>query len=161
MNTDVIILLMADGMLLPLGVVTLYALGRLPVGNRWKMLVDIILAGLGTLIIAKVLGVVITPEEVRPFLQYGLQAKASYLGNPGFPSDHVLLGMFMTVTVWWILRNKWVTAIMFGMVTIMAIGRVLGLVHTTLDVVGAMVIGCIGLIWYYRHSIFNKMLRKS
>lgn len=106
------------------------------------------MAGVTSYILAKFIGSAWRPEQLRPFEQLGVNPGAAYLNNPGFPSDHALLGFFLTLAVWFCTRNRKFTIIMAVLTILMCIGRVMALVHTPLDIAGALVISAVGALWY-------------
>ena len=77
-----------------------------------------------------------------------MQAGASYLNNPGFPSDHALFTAFLTFAVWYGTRWRAGTLAMAVLTVLVCVGRVLALVHTPLDVVGGIVVAAVGALWY-------------
>ena len=78
----------------------------------------------------------------------GVEPGAAYLNNPGFPSDHALFTMAITLAVWFGTRDKLLSSVCLVLTLLVGIGRVLALVHTPLDVAGGLLIACIGIIWY-------------
>lgn len=147
--TEVLIKIAADGLVVVIaliGAVTL--LLKVPRGKRFETYSVVLMAGLTAYLVAKLIGSIYQPETMRPFEQLGLDAGAAYLNNPGFPSDHVLFCMAITLAVWFGTGMKRIAYLLFGLTVIVAIARVVALVHTPLDVVGGMVIACAGLPWY-------------
>lgn len=116
--------------------------------SRYDTYARIMLAGLSVYFTAKLVATFWQPETLRPFEKLGVEAGASYLNNPGFPSDHTLLAGFLTVTVWYATGSRTLTLAMAIMAAGIAIGRVLALVHTPLDVMGGLAISFIALAWY-------------
>src|SRR3954468_7200697 len=101
MTTQTIIKLFADGAILPIIFIAGYALLFLiPKGARFEAYARILMAGLTAYLLAKLLGAVYQPATERPFEILGVAAGASYLNNPGFPSDHALFTAFLTLAVW-------------------------------------------------------------
>ena len=140
---------MADGLVIPVVVVGVWALLFLvPKGHRLESYSRILMAGLTAYLVAKLLGSIYQPEFERPFQQLGVKAGALFLNNPGFPSDHVLFCTAITLAVWFETRRKKLAAVLFGATILIAIGRVLALVHTPLDVLGGLVIAFAGVPWY-------------
>ena len=109
------------------------------------------MAGVTSYLAAKIIAFFYQPETLRPFEKLGVDPGAAYLPNPGFPSDHALFAMFLTLAVWFSTRNKWIAGAMLVMTLAMGVARVLALVHTPLDVIGGFAIATIGVIWY-RHT---------
>lgn len=155
--------LLADGMLVPIGAIAIYVLiWRVPKSHRYDRYTRIMMAGVTSYVAAKLVSAVWQPEKLRPFEKLGIDAGASSLNNPGFPSDHALFAMFLTLAVWYVTRSRKLTAVMFVLVGLMCIGRVLALVHTPLDVVGGMLFACVGAIWYVQRSkLFKNTLAKT
>lgn len=106
------------------------------------------MAGLTAFLIAKLLGTLYQPAIERPFEALGVEAGASYLNNPGFPSDHALFVMAITLAVWFETRMKKTTIVLLALTLVVCVGRVLALVHTPLDVIGGILVAMTGMVWY-------------
>ena len=106
------------------------------------------MAGLTSLLAGKMLSLLYQPAVARPFLELGLAPGAAYVDNPGFPSDHALLATVAVVAVYALTRNRRLVAVLGLLVAVMCIGRVVALVHTPLDVVGGILAGLVGAVWY-------------
>lgn len=158
-----LISLLADGLLLPIGVIALYVLiWRVPRSRRYDLYTRIMMAGISSYLLAKLVSAVWQPEKLRPFEKLGIDAGASSLNNPGFPSDHALFAMFLTLAVWYVTRSRTLTLAMFVLVLLMCTGRVLALVHTPLDIVGGMAFACVGALWYAQETkVFKNTLAKT
>lgn len=158
-----LISLLADGLLLPIGVIALYALiWRVPRSRRYDIYTRIMMAGISSYLLAKLVSAVWQPEKLRPFEKLGIDAGASSLNNPGFPSDHALFAMFLTLAVWYVTRSRTLTLAMFVLVLLMCTGRVLALVHTPFDIVGGMAFACVGALWYAQGTkVFKNTLAKT
>lgn len=153
MTTQTIITLIADGAVIPIILIAGYALLFLvPRGARFDAYARILMAGLSAYLIAKLLGAVYQPATERPFELMGVAAGASYLNNPGFPSDHALFTTFLTLAVWFETRRKGLTIILAILTISVCIGRVLALVHTPLDVIGGIAVACLGALWYLQRG---------
>lgn len=149
---------MADGLMIPIVLVAGYALiWKVPRSARWETYARIVMAGLTTYLLAKLIAAVWQPDAARPFELTHQAAGALYLQNAGFPSDHALFAMFLTLAVWFEARTKKLAAIMFVLTVLVCIGRVLALVHTPLDVTGGVVIACLGAVWYLQHDSAHAM----
>lgn len=109
----------------------------------------VIMAGLTSLLTGKLLSLIYQPSTKRPFLEQGVTAGAAYIDNPGFPSDHVLLATIVALTVVVLVKKRWLTACMIVVVLAIGVGRILALVHTPLDVIGGIIAGLSGGLWYY------------
>ena len=156
MTTQTIIKLLADGAIIPIVAIAGYALlFLLPKNQRLSAYTRIIMAGLTAYLFAKLLGMLYQPAGERPFEILGVAAGASYLNNPGFPSDHALFTAFLTLAVWFETRKKGLAITMAILTVLMCIGRVLALVHTPLDVIGGVVIASFGAIWYLQPQVIT------
>jgi membrane-associated phospholipid phosphatase len=82
----------------------------------------------------------------------GVEAKASFLKNPGFPSDHILFCTAITLAVWFETRKKNISILLLILTLLVGVGRVVGLVHTPLDVLGGIVIASLGALWYLQRD---------
>jgi len=105
-------------------------------------------AGLTAYLFAKLIGSFFQPEHLRPFELAGKAAGASYLNNPGFPSDHLLFATAITLAVWFETKQKYLTWVLMSLLVVVAVGRVAAGVHTPLDVIGGAVIASLGALWY-------------
>jgi membrane-associated phospholipid phosphatase len=151
--THTLIKLIADGAIIPIVLLAGYALLFLiPRGHRFEAYARIAMAGLTAYLFAKLLASVYQPSGERPFEILGVAPGASYLNNPGFPSDHTLFATFLTLAVWFETRRKDITIILAVLTLLMCIGRVLALVHTPLDVTGGVVVACLGGLWYLQRG---------
>lgn len=154
---DILVKIIADGLVVPVVVLGGWALlFRVPKANRYHAYARILMAGLTAYVLAKLLGSIYQPEMERPFEQLGVAAGASFLNNPGFPSDHILFCTAITLAVWFETRMKRLTLLLALLTAAVAIGRVLALVHTPLDVIGGVVIAVLGGLWYLQGSEQSK-----
>ncbi len=146
---DLLIRLAADGAMIPIVLISAYALVyKVPKGKRLKSYSMILVAGLTAYLLAKLIGYIYQPESLRPFELVGQAAGATFLNNAGFPSDHVLLATVLTCAVWFMTKQKVITWILIALVVIVGVGRVLALVHTPIDVIGGVLIALVGSLWY-------------
>lgn len=147
---DIIIRLIADGLVPVVAVIGIYVLiFKFPKGaNRVHAYTRIIMAGLTALLFAKLVASIWQPDAARPFIEMGVAAKAAYIDNAGFPSDHVLFIAAIAFAVWFETRQRKTALLLFALVALVALGRVLALVHTPLDVLGGFVFATIGALWY-------------
>ena len=153
MTPDLLIRLLADLAVIPVVLLGAYALlFKVPKGQRFQAYSRVLMAGLTAYLLAKFIGFVYQPSDLRPFELLGVEPGASFLDNPGFPSDHVLFVTAITLAVWFETKQKLISLILVGLVAAVAIGRVLALVHSPLDVIGGLVIACIGALWYVQKN---------
>lgn len=154
---EVLIKFLADGLLF---VIILCGAGLFLLANRpstWpKNLPLVIMAGLTSLLVGKLLSLIYQPSIARPFLERGLEAGAAYIDNPGFPSDHMLLASVIVLVVLFMTPYK-KSAMLLGILAIcMGAARVMALVHTPLDIAGGIIAGLAGVVWYYNHRIASR-----
>ena len=148
-SMDILIRLLADGLVIVIALVGVGALLlKTPVKDRYDRFTRVFMAGITSYILAKFIGRLWQPAELRPFEQLGLDPGAAYLNNPGFPSDHALLAFFLVFAVWFATKSRAVTITLAVLAVLMCAGRVLALVHTPLDIVGSLAITALGAVWY-------------
>lgn len=153
MNT--LIRIIADGLIIPTVLIGVWVLWRyVPQSEKFRKYSYALMAGLTSLLVAKLLSILYQPASERPFELLGQKAGALYLDNPGFPSDHALFVTVIAVAVWALTGKKKISIVLAGLVLLICVGRVLALVHTPVDVVGGVVAGLVGGIWYI--SMFDK-----
>lgn len=146
---DIVVRILADGMLLPIVIIGTYMLiAKVPNNRKFESYKRVLIAGLTAYMIAKFASIIYQPTDLRPFEIMGLSPGASYLNNPGFPSDHALFAAAITLAVWFETRDKKVTLIMAIMVGLLCLGRVLALVHSPVDVIAGVLIAFTGALWY-------------
>jgi membrane-associated phospholipid phosphatase len=162
MTAQTLIKLFADGAILPVVVIAGYALLFLiPRGHRFEAYARILMAGLSAYLLAKLLASVYQPSGERPFQILGVAPGASYLNNPGFPSDHALFTAFLTFAVWFETRRKWLAGILVALTVAVCVGRVLALVHTPLDVLGGVAVAAVGALWYMQRGKNNEIMAET
>lgn len=155
--SELFVKLIADGAVIPVVLIGAYALlFKVPHSVKYRAYCRILMAGLTAYLSAKLIGSVFQPVSQRPFELMGVEAGASFLNNPGFPSDHVLFCTAITLAVWFETRNKWLTIAVASLTLLVAFGRIVALVHSPLDVLGGVAIACIGGIWYLQREQLPK-----
>ncbi|MAU33537.1 hypothetical protein CL689_07400 [Candidatus Saccharibacteria bacterium] len=149
MTSELVIRIIADAAVVPVVLLAAYALlFKVPKGARFQAYSRVLMAGLTAYLLAKFIGFVYQPTDMRPFELLGVEPGASYLDNPGFPSDHVLFVTAITLAVWFETKQRIITGILVVLSGCVALGRILALVHSPLDVIGGVVIAAIGALWY-------------
>lgn len=149
---DLLIKLIADGAVVPIVLIGGWALLFRIRDDRVRSYARILMAGLTAYLMAKLIGSVYQPELQRPFELMGVEAGASFLNNPGFPSDHVLFCTAITLAVWFETRSKKLTILLAILTALVGLGRILALVHSPLDVLGGVVIAAVGGLWYIQRE---------
>lgn len=146
---ETIVKIIADGLVIPIALLGVFALIRyVPGKDRYQTYAKVMMAGLTSYAFAKIVGLFFQPSTMRPFELMGVEAGASFLNNPGFPSDHALFTMAIVLAIWFGARHKKIAIAAFVLTILVAVGRVVALVHTPLDVIGGILIGCVGAVWY-------------
>ena len=141
--------LIADGLVIPVALIGVYALLKtISNDEKYQAYLRVLMAGLTAYIVAKIIGAVYQPEQLRPFEVLGVSAGASFLNNPGFPSDHALFTMAITLVVWFEAKNKKLAVVCLILTLLVCVGRVIALVHTPLDVAGGLLIAYASIVWY-------------
>jgi undecaprenyl-diphosphatase len=152
--TDLFIKIIADYAVIFVVAIGAWAMLKVPKAKMYQSLARGFMVGLTALFIAKIASLLYQGE--RPFVQLGVDAKAAYLDNPGFPSDHVLLVFVITFIVWASTKNVKISVFLFVVSCLVAIGRILALVHTPIDVVGGIACAVIAALLWYSRSLFAK-----
>ena len=110
----------------------------------------ILMAGLTSFLLSKLIGHYYQPSTERPFELIGVDPGASYLTNAGFPSDHVMFIMAIMFAVWFETRQRKITYLMLFLICLVGLGRVLALVHAPIDILGGVIFAGVGCLWYIR-----------
>lgn len=149
MIIDILTRFIADAAVIVVVLIAAWALiFKIPKGHRYEAYCRILMAGLTAYLLAKFAATVYQPSELRPFEILGVDPGASYLNNPGFPSDHALFVTAIACAVWFETRLKKTSIVLFVLVGLICLGRVLALVHTPVDVIGGVLIALVGALWY-------------
>lgn len=158
---DVIVKILADVLVIPIVLIAAWLLLQIPNQEKYRAYSRILMAGLTAYLMAKLIGAIFQPEMMRPFEKLGVEAGVSFLNNPGFPSDHVLFCTAITAAVWFETRRVKVTILLAILTLCVGIGRIIGLVHTPLDVIGGILIASIGILWYLQRDEVTTKSRKN
>ena len=146
---DIVLKIVADGLVVPVVVLGVYALLRyVPKGSRYQTYARVLMAGLTAYAVAKIAGLLFQPSGLRPFEELGVDPGASFLENPGFPSDHALFTMAITLAIWFSTKRRALTIAALVLTLAVCVGRIVALVHTPLDIIGGLLIACTGVVWY-------------
>lgn len=157
MAPDFLIRVIADAAVIPVVLIGVAVLVfKIPKGQRFKAYCRILMAGLTAYLLAKIVAEIYQPSEQRPFEQLGVKAGASFLPNPGFPSDHALFVTAIALAVWFETRMKKTSILLAVLVVLVCVGRVAALVHSPLDVIGGVVIALVGAVWYVQRAPVNQ-----
>lgn len=140
--------LIADGLIVPIVIVGGLAIWFWTPKPRLEAYKYALMAGLTSLLVAKLISLVYHPAIERPFQLLGQEAGALYIDNPGFPSDHALFVTVIVLAVYALTGRKKIAYILAALALLVGVGRVLALVHTPFDVVGGVFAGLVGGFWY-------------
>jgi len=124
-------------------VIGLFALGywlTLPRKQKTEVLIMGVVAGIVAFILAKTGSAMFV--DPRPFVSDDVTPLFAYTADNGFPSDHTLLGMVITMALLSVSR-KWAVKL-FVLTVIICASRVLAGVHHPIDIVGSIVFGALG-----------------
>ena len=154
MTQELFVRILADGAVIPIVIIGSYMLVfKIPKGQRLQAYKRILLSGLTAYLFAKLISSIYQPSSERPFEELGAAAGATFLNNPGFPSDHALFVTAITLAVWFETKRKYISILLAVLVVLVCVGRVLALVHTPIDVIGGIVIASIGSLWYLNKDL--------
>lgn len=158
---DVVVQIIADTLVLPLVLVAAFMLlVCVPNSQKFAVYSRMLLAGLTSYLVAKLMATAWQPHLQRPFETLGLEPGASYLDNPGFPSDHALFVWVIVFAVWFGVRRPWFVILCATLALLVSVGRVLALVHAPVDVIGGFVAAAVGGLWYIDAKRQQKLAKK-
>ena len=150
---DLAVRLLADGALIVLLAVCAVVLVWSMRHRIWSTVPVMVMAGLTSLLVGKLMSLLYQPAIARPFIELGVSPGAAYIDNPGFPSDHALLATVAVVAVYAVTRRKWLVLALALVLVLMSVARVVALVHTPLDIIGGIAAGLAGVVWYRKLTI--------
>lgn len=157
MTAATVIQIIADWAVVPVVLIGAWSLlVYVPKGRRFEAYARVLLAGLTVYMVAKFVGTIYQPATERPYELLGLAPGASYLDNPGFPSDHALFVAAIACAVWFETKRRRVSLVLALFVIVVCVGRVVALVHTPADVIAGVFIALLGAAWYMQPSIGTK-----
>lgn len=141
-------------------VVAMFAFGywlTLPRKQRTEVLLMGIVTGIVAFILAKTGSAIY--NDPRPFVSDGVTPLFAYPADNGFPSDHTLLGMVITMALLSVSR-KWAVNL-FVLTVIIGASRVLAGVHHPVDIAGSIVFGALGgvVAIYFTSKVINSLAR--
>lgn len=151
---DLVVRLAADWLVVPMALVTVVALLRLPRKQRYLAFGRAVVLLLLSLLLAKIASLFYV--GVRPFEALGITPGASYLDNPGFPSDHALLVIGMTIIVWVVTKNKQLAIVMGCMALLVMLARIAAFVHTPVDVIGGALCAILAGLAVYGRPLLKR-----
>lgn len=143
--------IIADYLVVPIVLLGAWAILSSPKNVRWQRIWQALIAGGVALVLAWVASLLY--QDKRPFLAAGVSAKASYLINTSFPSLHVLLVFTATFVVWGATKRPVISLIMLLLSIMVAIGRIVALVHSPVDVLGGIGCALLAYLLVYGHNL--------
>ena len=123
-----------------------------PNKSKFSVYVRILVAGLMAYFTAKVMAMLYQPTDMRPFEVMGVDPLASYLPNPGFPSDHTVFVWAIMFAVWFAVKSWKLRLLMLALALSVSFGRVIALVHAPIDVYGGVLAAVVGALVYLPES---------
>ncbi len=151
--SDLLISLIADWLVIVVAVVGGVGFLILNKKDRYQAIGKALVMAVTALLLAKVASLIYQGE--RPFVTMGTEPGAAFLNNPGFPSDHALLVFTVTFIVWASTKNAVFGGVLLGMSLLVSLGRVLALVHTPIDVVGAAICALLAATIVYGRQLYS------
>ena len=147
---DILLRIIADGLVVPIALVAGVTMLRLAATERYQAIARGVVTGLIALFFAGIARLFYQDGE-RPFQLLGVDPGAAYLENPGFPSDHTLLVFAIVIVVWATTKNKPLSLTLLVLAILVAAGRIMALVHTPADIAGGIACAlAAGLLMYGR-----------
>ena len=146
--------IIADVLVVPVVLMGAWAILIVPKTVRYQVMARALMTGMTALFIAKIISLLYQGE--RPFVALGTLPKAAYLNNPGFPSDHALLVFTVTIVVWASTKNVKLSVWLLVLSCLVALGRILALVHTPADVAGGLFCAVTAGLLLYGKNLFTK-----
>jgi membrane-associated phospholipid phosphatase len=151
---DLLVRIAADWVVIPMIVATVVLIWRLPKKQRYQAAARAVATILLALLFAKLASLLYT--GMRPYHTLGLEPGATFLDNPGFPSDHATLVFSLVIITWMITKSRLATLWMLLAAVVVAAGRVLAFVHWPLDVVGGAVFAGLAGFCMYGRGFFRR-----
>ena len=139
-------------------IVGLFALSywlTLPRKQKTEVLIMGAITGIVAFILAKIGSAMFV--DPRPFVSDGITPLFACTADNGFPSDHTLVGMIITMALLSVSR-KW-TVNLFVLTIIIGASRVFAGVHHPIDIVGSILFGALGGVtaMYLTPKIINSL----
>lgn len=97
--------------------------------------------------------------DPRPFVNHSVTPLYPHGADNGFPSDHTVLTAFIAFTIYSASRR--LGLILFGMALLIGLSRIIGYIHSPIDIIGSLLIAVIGAaVAYYLTPKFIARLTK-
>lgn len=152
---DMFIVFCAKYLIIVVGLFALSYWLTLPRKQKTEVLIMGAITGIVSFILAKTGSAMFV--DPRPFVSDGVTPLFAYTADNGFPSDHTLVGMIITMALLSVSR-KWAVNL-FVLTIIIGASRVFAGVHHPIDIVGSILFGSLGgvLAMYLTPKIINSL----
>lgn len=152
---DMFIVFCAKYLIIVVGLFALSYWLTLPRKQKTEVLIMGAITGIVAFILAKTGSSMFV--DPRPFVSDGVTPLFAYTADNGFPSDHTLVGMIITMALLSVSR-KWAVNL-FVLTIIVGASRVFAGVHHPIDIVGSILFGALGgvLAMYLTPKIINSL----
>jgi membrane-associated phospholipid phosphatase len=137
---DMFIVFCAKYLIIIVGLFALSYWLTLPRKQKTEVLIMGAITGIVAFILAKIGSAMFV--DPRPFVSDGVTPLFAYTADNGFPSDHTLVGMIITMALLSVSR-KWAVNL-FVLTIIIGASRVFAGVHHPIDIVGGILFGALG-----------------
>lgn len=137
---DMFIVFCAKYLIIVVGLFALSYWLTLPRKQKTEVLIMGAITGIVAFILAKIGSAMFV--DPRPFVSDGVTPLFAYTADNGFPSDHTLVGMIITMALLSVSR-KWAVNL-FVLTIIIGVSRVFAGVHHPIDIVGGILFGALG-----------------
>lgn len=94
--------------------------------------------------------------DSRPFIDMGIQPIVPHDNNNGFPSDHTALAFTAAAAVFYM--NKKIGGIAAAIAVCVGASRVLGYIHSPVDILGSIIF--VGIAYIVSYKITPRVVRK-
>lgn len=141
-----IILFIAEYAIIVVGLIAAVYWLTLSKKNKIRFIIFGIIAGLVGLVLMKVGAAIF--YDPRPFVSHNVIPIYPHANDNGFPSDHTALAAVIAVTVYAFSKRLGLTLFVFALA--IGLARVLGYIHSPIDIVGSIVLAVsAALVAYY------------
>jgi undecaprenyl-diphosphatase len=117
----------------------------LPTKEKIRIAIFGLIAGVTTYLLVKV-GASLYFDP-RPFVKHSVTPLYPHSADNGFPSDHTALTAFTALTIFSSARR--LGLILLGTSVLIGVSRVIGNIHSPVDIAGSLIIAAIGAVAAY------------
>lgn len=154
---NLLLLLIAKYLFVIVGLIAGIYWLTLPTTEKIKVAVFAIIAGIVCFLLIKI-GASLYYDP-RPFVNNAVTPLYPHAADNGFPSDHTALTAFTALTVYFSSRR--LGLILLGMSILIGLSRVIGHIHSPIDIIGSLVIAVIGsgVAYYLTPKIMTRFVK--